>query len=134
MIHRMLILMLVFATLVGSSVCCCAMSMAGDEAAGEESCCCQSGVCDETSDDGNSDQHECPCRQNRTVSARIDDVVQLKLMSQIRLLLQAWCMHSGGVERTFVDLATACSRMALSECDLLSGGQSLLTTLCVNRC
>jgi hypothetical protein len=77
-----LILMLIISTLLGQSFCCCtSMALFGkatDNSSRAEACCCtQAGNSGECPNGSNKLPHECPCKKNKAVSARLDSDVSL---------------------------------------------------------
>lgn len=83
-----LVLMLIISMLLGQSLCCCTSKMfvlaastqdssTADSSTAEACCCEQSGNPNECPHRSKNSPHECPCKKNKAVSARLDTDVSL---------------------------------------------------------
>ena len=136
MLHRILSLLLIGTTLLGPSVCCCTMRTQSAESSESSCCCCQQKDSDNscpTNSEGDR-KHDCPCREHRTVGAKLGDSQILPTSPSVKWMLElsdicspVFCLSADEMSR---------QRMRLPPCrfDSLPTGTQILIAHSVRRC
>ena len=135
MLHRILSIVLIGATILGPSVCCCTLNT-GSAALSESPCCCQpddSPKSCSTNSDGDK-KHDCPCRKHGAVGARLDDTGILPGSPLVKWLFE----HSETcLPALFLSAdETPPQRMRLPPCRFIAkpAGTEILIAHSVRRC
>lgn len=136
MLHRILSILLIGTTLLGSSFCCCTLKVQAAEQAETPSCCCQKSEsqkpCPANSDD--NEPHKCPCRDQHAIGATLD-VHQIILTSpSVKWMSDLWdvCPQDCGFKMNEVSLQEMPLPHGSAESRL--SGTALLIAHCVRRC
>lgn len=135
MFHRMLSILLIYATLFGPSICCCTMKVAIAESSAP-SCCCQQDdatkQCPENSD-GKS-EHECPCRKHRSVGARLDDSLILQTSPSVKWIIELSGICLPVLFREADNMPPHGASLISGRCRAMQSGGVLLIAYGVSRC
>ena len=136
MFHRVLSILLITTTLLGPSICCCTMKVASAELPEPSCCCCQQDdaakQCPGSSDGEKG--HECPCREHRSVGARLDDSLILQTSPLVRWIIELSDIASPVLFESTVDLSPKGASRLQDRCAPMRAGALLLIAHCVSRC
>ena len=136
MFHRMLTPLLIGATLLGPSICCCTMKVARAESAAPSYCCCQQ---DDAADHcpGNADgerEHQCPCRENQIVAARLDDNLSLPSSASLKWITELSAINAQALICRANGLPPQGASFLPGTCPPMRAGKALLIAHGVSRC
>jgi len=136
MSQRLLTLLLIGTTLLGSLFCCCAVKAQRPESGKVAACCSHraesSNQCPPGSDDGN--EHNCPCRAEHSVTALLNSSQVLATAPLSMWLSEQGMCSVGGSPLWSLE---ALSMSPLDHCgrlELQAGGNAILIAHCVSRC
>lgn len=136
MFHRMLSILLVGTTLFGPTICCCTMKVASAESSAPSRCCCQQDdsakQCPVNSDEKNG--HDCPCRNLRSVGARLDDSLILQTSPSVKWIIELSDICSPLLFRQADDVSRQGASLLPERCPAMQAGRALLIAHGVNRC
>lgn len=136
MFHRLLSILLIGTTLLGSSFCCCTMTVRGAEQAESSCCCCQNSEAQDScpAKSGDGEGHKCPCREQRSIGATLDISQILPTSPSTKWTVDPsdvcpsdCCMQVDGVSPQAMKLLGSRTKPRPS-------GSALLLALCVRRC
>lgn len=135
MSHRILSMLLIGTTLLGSSFCCCSVRAEGAEPA-RASCCGHrddsSTDCPNRSDDG--DRHQCPCRGKRSIAANLYSSQVLPTAPLTKWIADRVLFPAGGDLLQGCELHPQSMQLREGRSELYEGGTAILIANCVSRC
>ena len=136
MLHRILSLLLIGATLLGPSVCCCTMRVLSAESSESPCCCCQQDDSENscpTNSEGDK-KHDCLCRKHRTVGAKLGDNQILPTSPSVQWMLELSEIFAPVFFLSADEISP--QRMRLPPCrfDSLPTGTQILIAHSVRRC
>ena len=136
MFQRVLSILLVGVTLLGPTTCCCTMKAASAESSAPSRCCCQQDdtakQCPDNSDGKNG--HDCPCRNHRSVGARLDDSLILQTSASVKWIIELCDICSPVFFLQSDNLSPHSVSRLPGSCAPMQAGRALLIAYGVSRC